>query len=393
LDFPDVDWVVQADAPEDREMYIHRAGRTARYRKGGSSLLILTPFEEKRGFVQLLQGKNADKIPLKKLSINPTKATVVTQRAASSVASNAMLHQLAKKAFQSYVRCIYLMPHKEIFVANELDLGGFSQSLGLASIPNLRFLKSAAKDRSELRQTKNINKKLQRLKEQIKAEKLAKKLRKMGKSASETEQQPESKLPVEGDESDDDLLVPKKHERTQRDNMSEDLPDAGLYEVSKPRHRKKIQIDGSHIANKHVVFNDDGVEEDLSAMVASRDLANKDTLKNKQELKQQSDQHVEKVRARLQSTLEQDREEQKARVREKHKKRRLQDKDEKTPSTEPTMVTLETAGGVGEEDFGSQSSSSVSSEDDSSSSSSPLHEHDDLKAQEDMALSLIRGTL
>ena len=31
LDFPNVDWVVQADAPEDNAMYIHRVGRTARY--------------------------------------------------------------------------------------------------------------------------------------------------------------------------------------------------------------------------------------------------------------------------------------------------------------------------------------------------------------------------
>ena len=30
LDFPDIDWVVQVDAPEDTNMYIHRVGRTAR---------------------------------------------------------------------------------------------------------------------------------------------------------------------------------------------------------------------------------------------------------------------------------------------------------------------------------------------------------------------------
>ena len=30
LDFPTVDWVVQADCPEDVAAYIHRVGRTAR---------------------------------------------------------------------------------------------------------------------------------------------------------------------------------------------------------------------------------------------------------------------------------------------------------------------------------------------------------------------------
>ena len=34
LDFPDVDWVLQADCPEDPAAYIHRVGRTARYVAG-----------------------------------------------------------------------------------------------------------------------------------------------------------------------------------------------------------------------------------------------------------------------------------------------------------------------------------------------------------------------
>lgn len=34
LDFPTVDWVLQADCPEDVATYIHRAGRTARYMAG-----------------------------------------------------------------------------------------------------------------------------------------------------------------------------------------------------------------------------------------------------------------------------------------------------------------------------------------------------------------------
>ena len=36
LDFPSVDWVVQVDAPEDYDMYVHRVGRTARCQQDGS---------------------------------------------------------------------------------------------------------------------------------------------------------------------------------------------------------------------------------------------------------------------------------------------------------------------------------------------------------------------
>lgn len=46
LDFPAVDWVLQLDAPEDADTYIHRVGRTARYESKGKGLLFLLPSEE-----------------------------------------------------------------------------------------------------------------------------------------------------------------------------------------------------------------------------------------------------------------------------------------------------------------------------------------------------------
>ena len=48
LDFPAVDWVVQLDCAEDADTYIHRVGRTARFRAGAhcsthSSALVRSP--------------------------------------------------------------------------------------------------------------------------------------------------------------------------------------------------------------------------------------------------------------------------------------------------------------------------------------------------------------
>ena len=57
LDFPSVDWVVQLDAPEDAETYIHRVGRTARYERKGKGLLVLLPSEEE-GMKTALQRKS-----------------------------------------------------------------------------------------------------------------------------------------------------------------------------------------------------------------------------------------------------------------------------------------------------------------------------------------------
>eukprot|EP00804_Cyclotella_cryptica_P003315 CCRYP_012827-RA/>CCRYP_012827-RA protein AED:0.22 eAED:0.22 QI:114/1/1/1/1/1/4/1100/513 len=111
LDFPNVDWVVQADAPEDVEMYIHRVGRTARYTSGGKALLLLLPQEEE-GMLKLLSDA---KIKVKTCSMNPKKAVVVSKKAAAVVAASPDMNLLAKKAFKSYLRSIHLMPNKQVF--------------------------------------------------------------------------------------------------------------------------------------------------------------------------------------------------------------------------------------------------------------------------------------
>jgi ATP-dependent RNA helicase DDX10/DBP4 len=84
LDFPEVDWVVQVDAPEDSAMYIHRVGRTARYKRNGKALLLLLPNEEKP-FLALLEKA---KVPgLKRLSMNPNLKVSIAQKAAAINAS------------------------------------------------------------------------------------------------------------------------------------------------------------------------------------------------------------------------------------------------------------------------------------------------------------------
>lgn len=59
LDFPAINWVIQMDCPEDVNAYIHRAGRTARFKSGGESLLVLLPSE--KTIVEKLQQR---KIPI-----------------------------------------------------------------------------------------------------------------------------------------------------------------------------------------------------------------------------------------------------------------------------------------------------------------------------------------
>lgn len=69
LDFPSVDWVLQLDAPEDADTYIHRVGRTARYESKGKGLLFLLPSEEE-GMKAVLAKKG---IEVQKIKIRSSK--------------------------------------------------------------------------------------------------------------------------------------------------------------------------------------------------------------------------------------------------------------------------------------------------------------------------------
>lgn len=83
LDFPAVDWVLQVDAPEDADTYIHRVGRTARYESAGKGLLFLLPSEEE-GMKAALEKKG---IEIAKIKIKASK-------------THSIENQLQKLAFQ-----------------------------------------------------------------------------------------------------------------------------------------------------------------------------------------------------------------------------------------------------------------------------------------------------
>ncbi|XP_029063076.1 probable ATP-dependent RNA helicase DDX10 isoform X1 [Monodon monoceros] len=141
LDFPAVNWVLQFDCPEDANTYIHRAGRTARYREDGEALLILLPSEEKGMVQQLLQKK----VPVKEIKINPEKLTDIQKKLESLLAQDQDLKERAQRCFVSYIRSVYLMKDKEIFDVSKLPIPEYALSLGLAVAPRVRFLQRMQK--------------------------------------------------------------------------------------------------------------------------------------------------------------------------------------------------------------------------------------------------------
>ena len=432
LDFPNVDWVLQIDAPEDLETYIHRVGRTARFRSKGQALLLLDPEEESVIKKWPIAQKTADnkKPTLQKKSINPTKTMLVSQRAASLVAEHTTLQRLAKKSFGSYLRSLTLLP-KSTWSNDEddfdekdqkpstsnwnplrLDWGAFSSSLGLAATPSLDVLKNHEnRSRETVRETKNVNRKLAKLKAQIKAEKEKKKLEKKRKLRPDGEEEEDHPPRKHENEEDNFLVVKARHESL--------LPEEDTAITLASRHSKKIRIDGGGdhgSSNKHMVFDEDGeAEEKPRLLLTKNDTNNVDDA----DLAEANESYMERVRQRLEQTRELDKQEERDRIRAKHKKKKAQERaDLGMDNGDENNAVVATLGGGSDDDSSSSESNDsspgaseahpksgdVKDDDDdgpsSSSSSSSFSDGDsddddgdtNIAAQEDLALSLIRGT-
>ena len=159
LDFPAIQWVLQADAPDGVATYIHRTGRTARHTASGRALLLLIPSE--KAFIPKLA---AARVEIKRLSYNTSLVQPLKQKLQALLSQRAELKYNAQRAFVSYVRSVRtLRPYRQtcaqstarlhpffsqvhlhsdntIFDAAKLPLGPIAESYGLLAAPRVRFL-------------------------------------------------------------------------------------------------------------------------------------------------------------------------------------------------------------------------------------------------------------
>ena len=217
LDFPSVDWVVQVDAPEDAETYVHRVGRTARYDKAGNSLLFLLE-SEKEGMLAKLKEKGIEEgSTINLIKAKESKLQSIANQLQSFLFQDAQLKYLGQKAFVSYVRSLHLQKDKKTFDVTLLPLEKFADALGLPGAPKVKFVKEAKKEKA-------------------KREKMEKKAEKAKKSAEEGVLEEEEQ--VDG----------KNKVRTKYDRMFERKNEGVLTD-----HYQKL------------VAEDDGSEEDVAS--------------------------------------------------------------------------------------------------------------------------------
>lgn len=162
---------------------MHRVGRTARYKSRGNGLLFLTPKE--LGFIKKLE---ASDIPVKKVAPGKESQLTIKDSLGKLCARHKELKGLAEKSFRTYIKSIFLLKDKSIF--KELDFKGYAESLGLASVPEVKVMEEIEDIHGKT--------KVQKLREKIKLKKEAKKLlaekqsHRIAKSDQDSEDQEDS---------------------------------------------------------------------------------------------------------------------------------------------------------------------------------------------------------
>jgi ATP-dependent RNA helicase DDX31/DBP7 len=146
LHLPDVDQIIQYDAPCDLRDYVHRVGRTARLGRTGDALLFLLPSE--MAYVDVLRGQGMQPILiamediLNRLSSKRSEvqhlATQLQLQFERWTMARPEAATLARQAFIAHVRAYatHSAAEKHIFHVRFLHLGHLAKSFGLREAPS-----------------------------------------------------------------------------------------------------------------------------------------------------------------------------------------------------------------------------------------------------------------
>uniref|UniRef100_A0A670ZKX4 ATP-dependent RNA helicase n=1 Tax=Pseudonaja textilis TaxID=8673 RepID=A0A670ZKX4_PSETE len=355
LDFPAVNWVIQVDCPEDANTYIHRVGRTARYKEGGEALLVLLPSEE-NGMIQQLSQK---KVPVSNIKINPEKLLDVQKKLQSLLAQDQDLKERAQRCFVSYLRSVYLMKNKEVFDVLKLPIAEYALSLGLAVAPRVRFLQKVQKKLHTAELEKEGKEPVEDTKFSLSDEELEKCRRIFSRTGMLGQKEPEGlsgkSSPVEealqspsepeepaivheskpeslnffedddddGDDDDNafkDVLTVKRRNVFGLEPEEKIKPNVKLKKkITKTKEAKKV-LKRNFKVNTKIVFTDDG------ELIQQWPPAQKSILDKEEDGDDCNGINLDKAKERLQEEDKFDKEEYRKKIKEKHREKRLKEK-------------------------------------------------------------------
>ena len=380
VDFPAIDWVIQLDPPEDISQYIHRVGRTARYKSDGNSVLFVS--EKENNFIKELKIR---KINILKMKIPPNKINNITPVVRSLLSEHKELIELAEKAITSYIKSINLMANKNVFNIKNIDLGKLALSYGLVSSPEM-IVKTKKEVEKEINEEdiQKINQKEKKLEEEQKLikenpindnkkkSKLFKlkekiKLKKMLKK-QENEQNEEVKkndtINLKEEKEEDEFLSVKANKK--EPNNIKDIESKSEIKLGEKKRKRSIDKNEEKEKEEKEEKEEDSMEEE--------------------------NEFYNKIKKRLDKNKEIDKKKEKERITIKHKEDRLKlkEKDYKKHGIE-----------IEDEYIDNDKNERISEEEEKESNEEPVKEetkskikininHSTLKEKENAALEILR---
>ncbi|VFQ90624.1 unnamed protein product [Cuscuta campestris] len=238
LDIPGVDCIIQYDPPQDPNMFVHRAGRTARLGRQGHGIILLSPKEE--AYVEFLRIR---RVPLDARECS-TDAPDVLPEIRLAARKDRDVMEKGTKAFVSYIRAYKEHHCSYIFRWKELEIGKLAMGYGLLQLPSVKEVKHHSLSTEGFVPVLDIN--LEEIKYKNKArEKQRKKNLDAKKAAKQQEvKKPKAKNSSSSKAADMKKQTAKKRRATQ--SVEDDEEMANEYRLL--RKLKKGAIDESEFA-------------------------------------------------------------------------------------------------------------------------------------------------
>ncbi|THH00301.1 hypothetical protein EW026_g2192 [Hermanssonia centrifuga] len=398
LDFPSVDWVLQVDAPEDADTYIHRVGRTARYESAGKGLLFLLPSEEE-GMKAALEKKG---IVIAKTKIKASKTQSIENQLQKLAFEDPEIKYLGQRAFVSYLRSIHVHKDKSVFKLEELPVERFAESLVQPSagtnVVNSEESEAEEDDLSE--HSSSEEEEIQTAESKSEKPKVRTKYDRMFERKNQNILSEHFNKLVdhegdkpEGDDSDDDFITLK---RADHELDAGNLSDQDFISKRKEKmagSKKAIAKYGSK--GTKLIFDDEGKPHQMYEMKSTEDV-----FKNKDDVKEAGRKFAESERSRLKEADVMDKSEAKEKRKEKKRKRKEREREEEAGGTDD-KYGVATLASVDDDGYASPDFELPSADEDEQGTPPPKRaksnnskgekSNSSLARDEELALQLLRG--
>lgn len=156
LDIPEVDLVINLDAPTDPKVFLHRCGRAGRAGRRGLAVLFLSPGREE-GYIDFLEVRKTPVVPLSLHNSTYDDATPTAGEVSAAVAKmravvlrDRAMHEKGMKAFVSHVRAYSKHQTASIFRVADIDWVEWAESFALVRMPRMPELRAEGVGRVEL---------------------------------------------------------------------------------------------------------------------------------------------------------------------------------------------------------------------------------------------------